>query len=88
LELADDTLELEARCSQGKKIIIGDLVLTPDEEGHYKLPNSDVYFYISETGRPLISFIKDGKRKTGMLRKIDEGKYSFEPYLRFLTNKE
>jgi hypothetical protein len=84
LRLSGKSVIIEAVCVQGKKITLGDIILLPDKSGHFPIPRTNAYFYLSDTGEPTLSFIKDGERVSGMMSKDENEEYYFDQYLEFI----
>ncbi len=83
LRLSGKSIIIEVVCVQGKKITLGDVILSADKSGHFNIPRTTAYFYLSDAGEPALSFIKDGERMTGMM-KCENGTCSFDQYLEFI----
>ena len=89
LTLDKKNIHLEMGCFQRKgnevKISIGkDIIIKPDEKGHYNIPNSNNAYFFIVGGKPVISFIRNGKRVSGMMAEVEDGVYLFEPYMPFI----
>ena len=84
LKISGRSIMLQAVCIQGKKLTIGELLLLPDKSGHFNIPRTNAYFYLSDDGEPVLSFVEDGQRMSGMMKQDEDGTYSFDQYLEFI----
>jgi hypothetical protein len=83
LKLSGKSVMLQAVCIQGKQLSIGEVLLLHDKSGHFNIPRTNAYFFLSDDGEPALSFIKNGERVTGMM-KCENGTCSFDQYLEFI----
>lgn len=82
LKVDGNKIQAETLCyKEENRFVLKNTILLPDESKHYMIPKTDAYFYIGVNGEPIVSFIKDGERTNGMLRKAEKGGFSFEVYI-------